>query len=259
MGWNRRSLTFFVLCIATTVLGALVGFLVAQRINTAAPQAQISTSATATPNATSQTATADHNAQVAVTIQALTGGVLLEEPLVFSADEQSSDILEIQNTDKGLRITAKVPPNIIFTIAEKDLPYDVDASVTLQVVPPDACQESSYGLNFRQQLVGNETGSFYRFSVRLDHKWYFVYYDPQGDGYIIATGNVGGSVDLHQPTTLRVVAKGSHVELFINGMQVGSADYSTRLFDKNKVGVGVATCSKPATGLFTNLLVSTPN
>jgi hypothetical protein len=255
MGSIRNSPLFAVLCILLCMAGCLAGYVGAERLTTPPPPTPIR--ATPTPNAAALQSTVDYGTQLAATVQKLRGGLIFEDPDVFSSSQEENDTDVVKNTENGLLITAKQPPRIIFTISDQDVPPDIDASVTAQAVSPDPCEHWSYGLNFRQQLNGIETGAFYRLRVGSDLIWALESYGLQdSDSFILVRGNISPTFDIHKPNTIRAVVKGRHFDLYINGQKVGAADdpFGT-IYPENKVGVGVVTCTTAVTVQFTNLIV----
>jgi len=126
---------------------------------------------------------------------------------------------------------------------------DVNVSVDAQEVSGPTT--TGYGIVFRRVSAGN----YYRFLIDSNGKWFF---DKCVGGSCTTltdfTANAAIKGGLNTKNTLRVEAKGSHFDLFVNGTQVGTQDDTT--FTSGEVGLEGG---DSLDCLFTNLLIARPN
>ena len=126
-----------------------------------------------------------------------------------------------------------------------------DASVTVNVQQVSGPTTHAYGLVFRRTSVGN----YYDFMIDSNGKWLFEKCVNDNCTSIVdfkANDAIKGG--LNTSNTLKVAAKGSHFDFFVNGTQVGSEDDTT--FASGKVGV---VCTSSIDCVFTNLIIARPN
>lgn len=252
-----RRLVLVILAGLLLAGGCVVGFALAQRF-APAPSAS-GAYFTPTPGEATARALSDHGTEAAATARVITGGLLFEDPFVFSPSEVDSTGYLIKNTDDGLIITNRESGHVISAYSDKELPWDVDVSVTIQGVPPPPCENTYYHLVVRIPADRSDMSGNYRFIVWTHQTWEFNRIDPAtGEMQAgLASGGTNGDFDPMGQTTLRVVAKGSHYDLYLNGRKLGSAEDSTATSKNTRIGVGVFTCTA-ATVRFTNLIVRTP-
>jgi hypothetical protein len=126
---------------------------------------------------------------------------------------------------------------------------DMNATVDVQQVSGPTT--TGYGIVFRRVSVGN----YYRFLIDSNGKWFF---DKCVDGACTTltdfTANAAIKGGLNTKNTLKVEAKGSHFDLFVNGTQVGTQDDST--FTSGEIGIEGG---DSLDCVFTNLLIARPN
>ena len=126
---------------------------------------------------------------------------------------------------------------------------DVNATVDVQQVSGPTT--TGYGLVFRRASVGN----YYRFLIDSNGKWFFdKCVESTCTTLVDFTANAAIKGGLNTKNTLKVEAKGSHFDLFVNGTQVGSQDDTT--FTAGEVGIEGG---DSLDCVFTNLAIARPN
>lgn len=99
-----------------------------------------------------------------------------------------------------------------------------DASFTVQTKQLSGPVSHTHGIVFRRQSRGN----YYGFEVDAEGEW--VFYKAVNDTYTTLhdfSTNPAIQSGLNTVNTLKVVAKGSHFDFYVNDTLVGSADDST--------------------------------
>lgn len=126
-----------------------------------------------------------------------------------------------------------------------------DVNVTVNVQQVSGPTTTGYGIAFRRASAGN----FYEFLIDSNGKWFFDKCVESNCTTIVDfTANPAIKGGLNTSNTLKVAAKGSHFEFFVNGTSVGSQDDTT--FTSGIVGIESGDSIDCA---FTNLVITRPN
>ena len=126
-----------------------------------------------------------------------------------------------------------------------------DVNVTVNVQQVSGPTTTGYGIAFRRASAGN----FYEFLIDSNGKWFFdKCVDSTCTTIVDFTANAAIKGGLNTSNTLKVAAKGSHFEFFVNGTSVGSQDDTT--FTSGIVGIESGDSVDCA---FTNLVITRPN
>lgn len=126
-----------------------------------------------------------------------------------------------------------------------------DVNVTVNVQQVSGPTTTGYGIAFRRVSAGN----FYEFLIDSNGKWFFdKCVDSTCTTIVDFTANAAIKGGLNTPNTLKVAAKGSHFEFFVNGTSVGSRDDTT--FTSGIVGIESGDTVDCA---FTDLVITRPN
>jgi hypothetical protein len=126
-----------------------------------------------------------------------------------------------------------------------------DVNVTVNVQQVSGPTTTGYGIAFRRVSAGN----FYEFLIDSNGKWFFdKCVDSKCTTIVDFTANAAIKGGLNTSNTLKVAAKGSHFEFFVNGTSVGSQDDTT--FTSGIVGIESGDAIDCA---FTNLVITRPN
>ncbi|HEY1389821.1 MAG TPA: hypothetical protein VGF38_14875 [Ktedonobacterales bacterium] len=126
-----------------------------------------------------------------------------------------------------------------------------DVNVTVNVQQVSGPTTTGYGIAFRRVSAGN----FYEFLIDSNGKWFFdKCVDSNCTTIVDFTANAAIKGGLNTSNTLKVAAKGSHFEFFVNGTQVGSKDDPT--FTSGIVGIESGDHVDCA---FTDLVITRPN
>lgn len=194
----------------------------------------------------------------AATMQALTGHLLIEDPQFSSSDAEDPGF-EVVHTDQGMIVTNRSGGYTTSVYNGSMLPADVDASVTIQGLPPDPCDHWSYSLAVRIP-TDMPNAERYQLTIWNTRRWEFWHANPlhPDEGVLLASGSLGDTFSMQDATRLRVVARASHYGLYIDGKQVGSANDTSELSSRNAVGVGLFICTNKASVLIKDLVVRQP-
>jgi hypothetical protein len=164
----------------------------------------------------------------------------------------------IDITDGALRIDTLRPSQLQWTSPAVTFPADIDVTVTAQAIKPDKNNGWDYGLGLRGRDVDTSSG-FYYLDVFGDGTWQFAVH-PKTQTATVITGGQLSDFKPDATTKLRIVALGSHFELYINDVKVGTADDSALdAVEANQIILMGGTTDKTPSQLvkFTNLAVAT--
>jgi hypothetical protein len=132
-------------------------------------------------------------------------------------------------------------------------PQDAYYSVQAQQLSGAVSDNNRFGLVLRSQPQSDFTSADF-FSISGSGKWSFIRdNNGQKSDLVSPTSSTAIKTGLQVVNTLRVHATGSHFDLFVNGVQVGSADDAT-------YSTGIYGCegSDGMDALFTNFTISVP-
>jgi hypothetical protein len=144
------------------------------------------------------------------------------------------------------------------------LPADEDATVTAQPINPDKSGGFAYGLGLRGYKNGDVT-KYYIFYVTGTGKWAIAAHPNTGEINDLKTGKLAG-FKASNPVTIRAVAQGTTLTMYVNDKQVGTVDDSS--IDPNdtyfpllfvQVTDSAQNASVKAVVEFTNLTVVAPS
>ncbi|HVO41355.1 MAG TPA: LamG-like jellyroll fold domain-containing protein, partial [Aggregatilineales bacterium] len=126
-------------------------------------------------------------------------------------------------------------------------------------IKPDKHNDWEYGIGVRGRDVGRSNG-FYYLAVIGDGSWEFDVHPKANTVNTITSGKLK-SFKPDAAVKLRIVANGSHFDLYVNGAKVGEADDSSLdSVDDNQIILLAGTFTNTPSQLvkFTHLNVDTP-
>lgn len=169
-----------------------------------------------------------------------TGGSILADNRMGTID-----LSIVDGNYRWVAVPTAPDPNVALWHREmpKNVPALANFDLEAEFIQTGEARETQYGFDFRQ----NEKG-YYTFHIDNLGRYVFALYDESTQKWdeIIKWTNTP-HLDLTGPNTLRVVAKGSRIQLFINNQLVGNVN-ENRLSDGN-AGISITVWGKDKTSI----------
>ncbi len=124
-------------------------------------------------------------------------------------------------------------------------PADVDVIVTAKTINPDPSGDWSYGVGARYNFTSDGKRYLYFFEVTGTGEWDFAKFDGADKIlFIVKLTKITGNFNPKAANELRMVARGSHFEFYLNGKKLGEADDDSIVGEESSIVLLASTLTK---------------